>query len=198
MNIIIKLTIMWGFYRKPLSRAVQESYPFPPPATVFGSLMSFLGEMDPLKYLPCSIGIAYTVANKATVLYTQHKFKTVGIPIGTESNKRPMLRDILSFQEVYIILDSESQLCKDVLKYLDKPTQDRLGSWSMGESHNLINSIDIVTEIPLHAEKLVIDTRGEYVVCMNINPKRENGLGKNQLNLSSRLRDEPCQLQLYP
>ncbi len=173
--MFIKVCVPNAWYRIPDQRAFRKTYPFAPPTTVYGFLLSYIGETDVKRYLPCKIGIAFTHSYKSTILRTQHKYKD-NSPMGTGKNRRPMLQELLGRQHIYIYLEDETALAKAVAEAYAVP-KERFGVLSMGESFNMVDSVDIVSEIDEDCKVIISDLHGEYIVGLSADADRATGYG---------------------
>jgi CRISPR-associated protein Cas5t len=146
-----KVEVPIASFAVPFSRELPESYPFPPPATVYGMLLSFIGETNRLRYRGTRIIVGVTSLPEVSwVLRKTRRYKTANIS-DKENSKPDQVSLLTSLQFVAGVRDSKRpgipSLNGQVLGTLRNPRQTvRFGGLSCGESHNLINSIDLMDE----------------------------------------------------
>ena len=128
-------------FRKPYAREFFETERIPPPATVYGFLLSLIGEEDRNVYLGTKLAIAVIDQPVvSTILRTTWRIKSKAPP-GTGNNKKPDYQEILTGLKIFVCVgdcDLASKLtgsCKsphDIARY---------GGLSLGESRDLVNDI---------------------------------------------------------
>jgi CRISPR-associated protein Cas5t len=138
-------------FRQSRAREYAETYPFPPPSTVYGMLLSIVGEMN--RYKHCGVKLAIALLSqpqKSTVIRTFRRFKKKDIHDPT--NARPDYQELLT--DVRFITWVNSQGDKSQPKLLERLQQafanpasiERFGGLCLGESRDLVNSVTMVPE----------------------------------------------------
>jgi len=151
-------------FRKGYAREYLETEEIPPPSTVYGFLLSLVGEEDRYKYLGTEM--AYALLSKpelSVILRTVWRMKDKKISPGTGQNKRPDYQEILTGLEMSIWVKG-GELAARINTAGRKPDQTkRFGGLSLGESHDLINDIRWNPKVlPAEGRWLVPDQEGEY------------------------------------
>src|SRR3712207_4042527 len=83
-------------FRAPYAREYLETLPCPPPATVYGMLLSLVGEEDRRVHTGAEVALAMlTEPAISTVLRTSWRLKTKS-PLGMDENKRPDYQELLT------------------------------------------------------------------------------------------------------
>jgi len=78
--IALHIQVPYGSFRKSYARSFAETYPFPPPATVYGMLLSLVGERFRARHSGVKLAFAYASRPKvATTLRKLSRYK-YGVP----------------------------------------------------------------------------------------------------------------------
>ena len=133
-------------FRQSRAREYAETYPVPPPATVYGMLLSCVGEVNRYRHVGVKLAIAM-VSNpeKSTVVRTFRRFKKKEIAAPT--NARPDYQELLTNIRFVVCVDSQSEsatpsLVERLQAAFEHPEAiDRFGGLCLGESRDLVNSI---------------------------------------------------------
>lgn len=151
MTIALKVEVPFACFRQSRAREYIRTYPVPPPSTVYGMLLSLVGEVD--RYRHCGVEIAIALLSQpelSVVLRTFHRVKT--LPREHENNQRPDYQEILSNIEVMVWVrqgreETVPSLRDRALATILRPHEiDRFGSLCLGESRDLVDAISIVSE----------------------------------------------------
>ncbi|MHB1404377.1 MAG: type I-MYXAN CRISPR-associated protein Cas5/Cmx5/DevS [Desulfitobacteriaceae bacterium] len=154
----VKVTVPIASFAIPYAREFVESFPFPPPTTVYGMLLSLIGETNRYQYEGSRIRVLVIgTPELSLVLRKIRRFKDK--EIGSDKNSKPDFQTLLTGLKFFVgIQDSEdekipslSQSVRKALQYPDSST--RFGGLSCGESHNLIDRITFV-DSPISDELL--------------------------------------------
>lgn len=99
----IHVWLSTGSWRPPMRSDYVESYVVPPPSTVYGALLSLVGETDPTRHVGCRVTASH-VCHAGTQIVLAHAWrqKTPGNPRGVGDNKTIRFEEI--FHDVQIIL----------------------------------------------------------------------------------------------
>jgi CRISPR-associated protein Cas5t len=141
-----------------------ETERVPPPSTVYGFLLSLVGEEDRRKYVGTNIAIAVTREPEVSrVLRTAWRFKSSKSLPGTGSNKRPDYKEILTGLE-FCTWISMGELSDRLIALKNNPGSiNRFGGLSLGESSELVDEVSFFPELTGATGKwLVIDDEGEF------------------------------------
>lgn len=156
-------------FRPNWSREYQDTYGFPPPATVFGMLLSLVGIDWPDKRRFAGVRLALALQGEPERARVFRKFRRV--PQANKkadplTSRRPDYQDLLLWVRLWVWLDdgeAESSLCDRVKQALDPMQRGSLYRWgglSLGESSHLVDSVSISTPGGEPAEHLVPDPCG--------------------------------------
>ena len=155
MTIILKVDVPIASFPTSRSREYRDTYPVPPPSTVYGMLLSMVGETD--RYKHCGVKIAIALLSepaKSVTLRTMRRFKKK--KLDHKENTRPDFQEILTGIELMIWVNkgedkAQPSLCDRITKaFVDSSLVNRFGALCLGESRDLVNSVDLVTEIDIN------------------------------------------------
>jgi CRISPR-associated protein Cas5t len=124
--LALEIEVPIACFRQSRAREYAETYLVPPPSTVYGMLLSIVGEMD--RYKHCGVKLAIALLShpqKSTVIRTFRRFKKKDIHDPT--NSRPDYQELLTDIKFITWVDSFGGLC-------------------LGESRDLVNSVTILPE----------------------------------------------------
>ncbi|MDZ8261044.1 type I-MYXAN CRISPR-associated protein Cas5/Cmx5/DevS [Nostoc sp. ChiQUE01b] len=147
--LALEVEVPIASFRQSRAREYAETYPVPPPSTVYGMLLSIVGEMD--RYKHCGIKIAIALVSqpqKSTVIRTFRRFKKKDIH--DPSNARPDYQELLT--DIRFITwvrtgedNSQPTLPERLQTGLTNPASiNRFGGLCLGESRDLVNSITLL------------------------------------------------------
>lgn len=137
-------------FRMPYAREYAESYEIPPPSTVYGMLLSLVGEENRYKHIGVRIAIARPDETpepmRSVVLRTFRRIKEK--PISDPTNARPDFQEVLTGVNLVVWVDSSTEsepdptLAERLEMAFKKPeTISRFGGLSLGESRDLVDSV---------------------------------------------------------
>jgi CRISPR-associated protein Cas5t len=137
-------------FRVPYAREYFETYRVPPPSTVFGMLLSLVGERWRAAHIGAEIGIVMLSSPvRSTVLRTMRRVKDLDLT--AKVNARPDFQDLLVDTRVAAWVragDNERRdpagrtLAGRVRYALREPQHiERFGALSLGESTHLVNDL---------------------------------------------------------
>jgi CRISPR-associated protein Cas5t len=190
-------------FRPYASREYQDTYPVPPPSTVYGMLLSLVGV--PREERSRHRGVAIALAVEAQPSRSKVFRKLRRVPQSGKSDplasRRPDYQDLLIDLRLWVWLkrgkDSASlNLPCKVKEALTNPSSvDRFGGLSLGESSYLVNSISISKTPPNEAIFLRPDPAGFHTLPVwvdhqNAAQTRTQRFSLARLNVSSAL--EQC------
>ncbi|HNG92809.1 MAG TPA: type I-MYXAN CRISPR-associated protein Cas5/Cmx5/DevS [Acidobacteriota bacterium] len=152
--IVLNLEVPIACFRQSRAREYAETYPVPPPSTIYGLLLSLVGETDRYKHPGTQLALAQTsLPKKSTVIRTFRRLKKKEIL--DSSNARPDYQELLTDIRLLVcVLPGEDQATPTLYQRLKdaflQPDQvERFGGLSLGESRDLVNSISLLTESQL-------------------------------------------------
>ena len=151
MTIILRVDVPIASFPTSRSREYRQTYPVPPPSTVYGMLLSLIGETD--RYQHCGVRIAIALLSepaKSVTLRTIRRFKFK--KLDQKENTRPDFQEILTGIELIIWIDrgedkAKHSLCDRITEAFTNPSSvNRFGTLCLGESRDLVNSVNLITE----------------------------------------------------
>ncbi len=150
-KIALQVEVPIACFRDSRAREYIATYPVPPPSTVYGMLLSTVGEENRFKHCGVKLAIAMlSETAKSRVIRKVRRFK-VG-DIHSSKNSKPDYQELLTGIKFVVWIDatadkSISNLSERLHKAMtDSSSVVRFGNICLGESRDLVNSIDILTE----------------------------------------------------
>ncbi|VXD20423.1 CRISPR-associated protein DevS [Planktothrix serta PCC 8927] len=149
--LILYLDVPFVTFRESHAREMGKTYPVPPPATVYGMLLSLVGETD--VYRHCGVELAIAMLSnprKSRILRQMRRFKNLNF--SEPENVNPAYQEILSNLKCLIWVRSEGEKIQPSLRErlqlaFDRPELvQRFGCLFLGESDQLIKTIKLVSE----------------------------------------------------
>lgn len=156
--IQLQVEVPIACFRQSWAREFAETYPVPPPATVYGMLLSLLGEWDRHRYCGSQLAIALlSQPQLSTVIRTLRRFKTKDIQ--HLNNARPDYQQLLTDVQIAVLV--KGSLAHDLERAFENPELiDRSGGLSLGESRDLVNSVRPIQKVPSGGRWLIQDEDG--------------------------------------
>ena len=152
MTIILRVDVPIASFPTARSREYRASYPVPPPSTIYGMLLSMMGETDRNKHCGVKIAIALlSEPDKSVIFRTMRRFKKK--KLDHKENSRPDFQEILTGIKLIVWVDkgddrAKPSLCDRITEAFEKPSSiNRFGVLCLGESRDLVDSVDLVTKI---------------------------------------------------
>lgn len=154
--ITLHVDVPYASFRKSFARSFAETYPLPPPATVYGMLLSLVGEYFRKRHEGVRLAFAYKRLPKvATTLRKLSRYK-YGVPSKQSSlGNAPDFMETLCDIEFLCWIDSSEERTtggSEVNKTLEKRLQsvlttpadvDRRGVLCLGLSDDAVNSVGL-------------------------------------------------------
>ncbi|MDJ0681552.1 MAG: CRISPR-associated protein Cas5 [Xenococcaceae cyanobacterium MO_167.B52] len=173
-------------FPRSFARDYKETYLYPPPATIYGFLLSLVGEADLKAHLgvKLSVGIIDKKPVISRILRKQRHHKFGKKHMGTyppSKYSKPNFQEILTDIKVVLKIDSSQESAKIKLDErvtiaLSSPEQiTRFGGLSLGESWALINGIRPYRETDGKINWLSKDYRGLISLPVWINRQNQRG-----------------------
>lgn len=151
MTISLRVDVPIASFPTSRSREYRETYPVPPPSTVYGMLLSLVGETDRYKHCGVKIAIALLAEPaKSVTLRKTRRFKKK--KIDHKENTRPDFQEILTGIELMVWVDGREDkanpnLCDRLkLAFANPSSIKRFGALCLGESRDLVNSVELLAE----------------------------------------------------
>ncbi len=150
-NLALEIEVPIACFRQSRAREYAETYPVPPPSTIYGMLLSIVGEMD--RYKHCGVKLAIALLSqpqKSTVIRTFRRFKKKDIHDST--NARPDYQELLTDIKFITWVNSQADKSQPTLSerlqqaFANPISINRFGGLCLGESRDLINSVTVLSE----------------------------------------------------
>ncbi len=170
-SIALYVDVPCATFRQSRSREYGKTYPVPPPSTVYGMLLSLVGETDARKHCGVKLAIAMlSQPQKSKVLRKMRRFKETDL--SDRRNTVPEYQEILTGIKFIVWIDSLGEEVKPTLAVrieqakTNPSSVKRFGCLYLGESSDLVNSVRLASEKYLKQDKkwLVKDDRGNMTL----------------------------------
>jgi CRISPR-associated protein Cas5t len=156
-------------FRVPRAREYFETFPCPPPATVYGMLLSLVGEVDRRAHEGAEIAVAMlSEPEYSTVLRTLWRIKSKDEGPGLGTNRRPDFQELLTDVRLAVwVRRGEAEpagisLAERVRCVLDTPSHvTRFGGLSLGESTHMVDEVSPLRHGESCGRVLVTDLDGD-------------------------------------
>jgi CRISPR-associated protein Cas5t len=156
-------------FRVPRAREYFETFPCPPPSTVYGMLLSMVGEVNRRVHEGAEIAIALlSEPAYSVVLRTLWRVKERGEGLGLGSNRRPDFQELLTDVRLAVWVRSGAgetsltPLSERVKNSLAQPGSIyRFGGLSLGESTHLVDEISSLKQKTEGGRLLVAEDAGD-------------------------------------
>ncbi|MBI3396142.1 MAG: type I-MYXAN CRISPR-associated protein Cas5/Cmx5/DevS [Spirochaetia bacterium] len=148
-NVALFVSVPVVSFRVPRAREYFETLPCPPPSTVYGMLLSLVGETNRHAHEGAELAIALlSQPEYSVVLRTLWRVKSRKHGPGLGENKRPDFQELLTHIKLAVWLkkgkneDAPVCLADRVRQVLATPrTAIRFGGLSLGESTHLVDDL---------------------------------------------------------
>jgi CRISPR-associated protein Cas5t len=170
----VHVTVPIACFRKGPARELVETERLPPPATVYGALLSLVGEVDRERHRGCRVTAGRRGRPEiSVVLRTRWQVKDLKLPPGEGANAGPDLQQLLVDGDFVLWCDGGEEagpaptLEQRVRAALERPHEvARFGGWSLGESTFLVNDAVVVEDVALlgGVETFVEDPEGDVTL----------------------------------
>lgn len=186
-------------FRAPYAREYLETLPCPPPATIYGMLLSLVGEENRRAHIGAEIALAMlSEPALSTVIRTSWRLKT-SEPLGVGANKRPDYQELLTDVRLAVWVQPGAAeiaplpLAERVRSVVDREhVADRHGALALGESTHLIDEIRrLRTGDGDHGRLLVPDERGNLALPVWVDHVGSRGTQWGQYRLQEINLDQP-------
>ncbi|VEP14467.1 CRISPR-associated protein Cas5 [Hyella patelloides LEGE 07179] len=186
MNQTLYIDCPCTSFPRSFARDYKETYLYPPPSTIYGFLLSLLGESDLTAHLgvKLAMGIIGDKPVISRILRKQRHHKFSKTHMGTyppSKYSKPNFQELLTDVKVVIKLDSSQESAKIKLDErvaiaITSPEQiTRFSGLSLGESWALINGIRPYREADGEINWLIKDCRGLISLPVWINRQNQRG-----------------------
>ncbi|MFO0609483.1 MAG: type I-MYXAN CRISPR-associated protein Cas5/Cmx5/DevS [Polyangiales bacterium] len=136
-------------FRNPYAREFAETFRVPPPSTVYGMLLSMVGEERRARHAGVRLAIAtFTEPEVSVVLRTVWRVKDLSTGPGVGENRRMDFQQLLTGVHFAVWVDSSGEaapgppLAERLAVALRAPEEiTRFGALSLGESRDLVDAV---------------------------------------------------------
>lgn len=159
-------------FRAPYARELLETLPCPPPATVYGMLLSLVGEERRSAHVGAELAMAMlSEPALSTVVRTTWRLK-LPLPPGTGKNKMPDYQELLTDVRLAVWVRqgrderAERPLAERVRAVVDREESPRrFGALALGESTHLVDEVRRLRPGDGTAGRLLVaDPRGDLAL----------------------------------
>jgi CRISPR-associated protein Cas5t len=150
--IALQVEVPYASFRKSFARSYAETYAFPPPATVYGMLLSLVGEWQRVRHEGVALAFAY--ANRPRVTTTLRRLSRYKYGVASKQEELGNAPDYIeslcdtkflcwvnSSQELVPGESLESRITKSIQTPEKSP---RKGVLSLGLSDDVVDSVKLV------------------------------------------------------
>ena len=150
-TIALKIEVPIACFRQSRAREYAETYPVPPPSTVYGMLLSLVGEEN--RYKHCGVKLAIALLSepeKSVVVRTFRRFKNRDIQ--HPKNAKPDYQELLTNIEFIVWVATGTDKAKPTLRerlqqaFTNPAAINRFGGLCLGESRDLVNAVTLLLE----------------------------------------------------
>lgn len=147
--LALQVEVPIACFRQSRAREYAETYPVPPPSTIYGMLLSLVGEVDRYKHCGTQLAIAMlSEPAQSTVIRTFRRFKKKEIT--DPSNARPDYQELLTDIQFILWVNAGTDAAEPTLQKrlqiaFTYPEQiNRFGGLCLGESRDLVNAVTLL------------------------------------------------------
>ena len=172
-TLALYVSVPVASFRVPQAREYFETLPCPPPSTVYGMLLSLVGEPNRLRHVGAEVALALlSTPERSVVLRTLWRVKTRKTGPGIDENKRPDFQELLTGVRLAVWVRpgaSEEAIPRLVERLRDTfaaPNHmSRFGGLSLGESTHLVDEVrPLRPDDATSGQLLVRDPQGELAL----------------------------------
>lgn len=207
MDDLIYIECPYSSFPRSFARDYKETYLYPPPSTIYGFLLSLVGEENLTAHLGVrlAIGIIGDQSPISRIVRKQRSHKFGKNHLGTYPTSqfsKPNFQELLTDIQVAIKIDSGNEsapikLDERVAIALTTPEQiTRFGGLSLGESWALINGIRSYRPRDGQIKWLIKDNRGLIGLPVWIDRKTTQGTFQRFSLSTNEVFDENCWVEI--
>ncbi len=191
-TVSLRVSVPFCSFRKPYAREFLETERLPPPSTVYGFLLSLVGEEDRYAYIGTKLAVAIVKRPAVSmVLRTAWRVKNKKAPPGTGNNKRPDYQEILSGLVLGVWVAGGPLADRLTAAAKRRELIERFGGLSLGESRDLIDEIRFQPDWTGTGLWLVAEETGEHALSVWVDHVGSKGTRWGQIRLLESLLSEP-------
>ncbi len=168
-TIGLYISVPVACFRVPRAREYFETFPCPPPYSVYGMLLSMVGELNRRAYEGAEIAIALlSEPNYSVVLRTLWRVKDRNEGPGLGTNRRPDFQELLTDVRLAVwVRKGENEisavpLIDRIRASLETPFSiARFGGLSLGESTHLVDEVSLLNPLEKQGQLLIAEDDGD-------------------------------------
>lgn len=154
MILTVRVTAPFASFRRSFARSFAETYPLAPPATVYGMLLSLVGERSRSRHVGVRLGFAYAkLPRVATTLRKLSRYKYGVVSRQSERGNAPDFVETLCGLDFVCAIESGSEtdggptLANRVARAIEHPADViRTGVVCLGASDDAVDDIATIEE----------------------------------------------------
>ncbi|ELR97561.1 CRISPR-associated protein Cas5 [Gloeocapsa sp. PCC 73106] len=207
MNDFLYLECPCTSFPRSFARDYKETYLYPPPSTIYGFLLSLVGEEDLTAHLGVKIALGMIgetpPISRIVRKQRHHKFSKTHQGIYPPSQfSIPNFQELLTDLKIVIKLESDAELAKITLAQrvaiaLSNPSEiKRFGGLSLGESWALINGLRKYRPEDGKVSWLIRDNRGLIGLPVWINRETTQGIFQRFRLTESEAFEDNCWIEI--
>ena len=162
-TIGLYISVPVASFRVPRAREYFETFPIPPPATVYGMLLSMIGETNRRVHEGAEIAVALlSEPEYSVVLRTLWRVKSKNYGLGLGENRRPDFQELLTNVRLAVWIrdekTTESSLTERIKNGFENPLAiDRFGGLALGESTHLVDEVKLLEDFPAGSYQFLLN-----------------------------------------
>lgn len=169
-TVALFVSVPVASFRVPRAREYFETLPCPPPSTVYGMLLSLVGETNRHAHEGAELAIALvSQPDYSVILRTLWRVKSRQQGLGQGENKRPDFQELLTNVRALVWVrpgaeeTAATSLAARVHEAITQPQSvSRFGGLSLGESPHLVDELRFAREEDVNAGRALLkDEAGE-------------------------------------
>lgn len=168
-TISLYISVPVACFRAPRAREYFETFPCPPPSTVYGMLLSMVGEANRRIHEGAEIAIAMlSEPAYSVVLRTLWRVKDRNEGLGLSNNRRPDFQELLTDVRLAVWVRKgehergDISLIGRIRATINQPDAvTRFGGLSLGESTHLVDDVSLLTQQSSRGQLLVAEDEGD-------------------------------------
>lgn len=168
--ICVEIEVPYASFRKSYARSFAETYPLVPPATVYGLLLSLIGERFRARHQGVRLAFAYKRMPMVTTTLRKLSRYKYGVPHKQSTlGNAPDYVETLCGLDFVCWIDSSTEMRKEpplleerIRMALREPgSVERYGILSLGLSDDAVDQIKEIERMDSHCYRLIPDKTGE-------------------------------------
>jgi CRISPR-associated protein Cas5t len=167
--VALYVSVPVACFRVPRAREYFETFPCPPPSTVYGMLLSMVGEVNRRVHEGAEIAIALLAEpDYSVVLRTLWRIKDRDKGPGLGNNRRPDFQELLTDVRLAVWVragngeTNETPLAERVRASVSSPDLTaRFGGLCLGESAHLVNEVCVLKKTDRWCRLLLAEEDGD-------------------------------------